>query len=87
VTQVQRGKPAPDVFLEAAARLGAPPESCAVIEDSRFGIQAARAAEMTAIGFCSTYPADQLREAGAQYVFESYADLVPLLDEVSRSAR
>jgi len=85
VTQVKRGKPAPDVFLEAATQLGVRSESCVAIEDSRFGIQAARAAGMTAIGFCSTYPADQLREAGAQYVFESYVDLVPLLDEVSQS--
>jgi len=86
VTQVPRGKPAPDVFLEAAAKLGVRPESCVVIEDSLFGIQAARAAEMTAVGFCSSYRADQLLGAGAQHVFESYAELIPLLDEVSSSA-
>jgi len=44
--EVRRGKPAPDVFLEAAARLGAEPEECAAIEDSANGIRAAHAAGM-----------------------------------------
>ena len=48
---VARGKPAPDLFLFAAERMGAPPERCAVIEDSVFGVQGARAAGMRAIGF------------------------------------
>jgi HAD superfamily hydrolase (TIGR01509 family) len=86
VTQVRRGKPAPDLFIEAARQLGVRPDSCVVIEDSIFGIQAARAAEMTAIGFCSSYTAEQLRSAGAHHVFGSYADLLPLLERVGRSA-
>jgi HAD superfamily hydrolase (TIGR01509 family) len=49
---VARGKPAPDLFLYAARRLGAPPARCLVIEDSPAGIEAACAAAMTAIGFC-----------------------------------
>jgi HAD superfamily hydrolase (TIGR01509 family) len=85
-TQVQRGKPAPDLFLEAAAQLGAQPESCIVIEDSVFGIQAARAARMTTIAFCSSHTSEQLRDAGAHHVFGSYADLLPLLDRVRRPA-
>jgi len=44
--EVERGKPAPDVFLEAARRLGVPPEACAAIEDSGNGIRAARTAGM-----------------------------------------
>lgn len=44
-----RGKPAPDVFLEAARRLGIPPEACVVIEDSQRGVQAARAAGMRCV--------------------------------------
>jgi HAD superfamily hydrolase (TIGR01509 family) len=44
--EVERGKPAPDVFLEAARRLGVPPNLCAAIEDSGNGILAARAARM-----------------------------------------
>lgn len=44
-----RGKPAPDVFLEAARRLGVAPEACVVIEDSERGVQAARAAGMRCV--------------------------------------
>lgn len=51
-TMVARGKPAPDIFLYAAERMGADPERCLVIEDSLAGIDAALAARMTAIGFC-----------------------------------
>jgi beta-phosphoglucomutase-like phosphatase (HAD superfamily) len=47
--EVARGKPAPDVFLEAARRLGVDPERAAAIEDSHNGILAARAAGMTVI--------------------------------------
>ncbi|MDV8149227.1 HAD family hydrolase [Arthrobacter sp. B10-11] len=45
-TEVARGKPAPDLFLHAAGSLGAEPANCAVVEDSVFGVQAARAAGM-----------------------------------------
>jgi beta-phosphoglucomutase-like phosphatase (HAD superfamily) len=44
-----RAKPAPDLFLTASTRLGVPPEACLVIEDSRTGIDAARAAGMAVI--------------------------------------
>ena len=47
--EVARGKPAPDVFLEAARRLGVPPEGCAAIEDSANGLRAAKAAGMRVI--------------------------------------
>jgi HAD superfamily hydrolase (TIGR01509 family) len=49
---VARGKPAPDLFLYAAARMGAAPRRCLVVEDSLAGVAAARAAGMTALGFC-----------------------------------
>jgi beta-phosphoglucomutase-like phosphatase (HAD superfamily) len=57
-----------------------------VVEDSLYGVQAARAAGMKAIAFCSSYSAEQLRDAGAHHVFEAYADLIPLLDRMSLSA-
>jgi HAD superfamily hydrolase (TIGR01509 family) len=44
--EVEHGKPAPDVYLEAARRTGAPPESCVVIEDSQYGVRGAKAARM-----------------------------------------
>jgi len=51
-TMVERGKPAPDLFLYAAEQLAAAPDRCLVIEDSPAGIDAALAAGMTAVGFC-----------------------------------
>ena len=45
-SEVANGKPAPDLFLYAAARMGADPADCVVVEDSRYGVEAARAAGM-----------------------------------------
>jgi HAD superfamily hydrolase (TIGR01509 family) len=53
-SEVARGKPEPDVFLEAARRLGIPSESCLVVEDSRYGVVAARRAGMR----CLALPAE-----------------------------
>jgi beta-phosphoglucomutase-like phosphatase (HAD superfamily) len=50
-SDVVRGKPAPDLFLRAAAQTGTAPSACIVVEDSTAGIAAARAAGMTPIGF------------------------------------
>jgi HAD superfamily hydrolase (TIGR01509 family) len=52
-TEVQNGKPAPDLFLHAAATLGYEPTQCVVIEDSRYGVQAARAAGMPVFAFAA----------------------------------
>jgi len=56
---VQRAKPHPDIFLETAERLGCLPEACVVIEDSRAGVQAAKGAGMTCVGFRSPHGQDQ----------------------------
>jgi HAD superfamily hydrolase (TIGR01509 family) len=50
-TDVKHGKPAPDLFLHAAATLGAAPSACVVVEDSRYGVLAARAAGMRCIAY------------------------------------
>ncbi|EKF18696.1 HAD family hydrolase [Nitratireductor pacificus] len=70
---VKHGKPAPDIFLFAAERLGSEPSSSVVIEDSPFGVQGAVAAGMTAIGFTGgshTYSghAEKLTQAGAHAI-------------------
>lgn len=57
---VARGKPSPDVYLLAAARLGLPPAECLVLEDAPAGVQAARAAGMPVVALTTTHPADQL---------------------------
>ena len=72
---VSRGKPDPEVFLLAAARLGVNPARCAVIEDAPAGIQAARAAGMTAIALTTSHPADAFPHA--HRVVDSLADLRP----------
>lgn len=66
---VKNGKPAPDVFLIAAERLGVEPSRCAVIEDAPAGITAARRAGMRAIGLATTHDADALHRAEADAVF------------------
>jgi HAD superfamily hydrolase (TIGR01509 family) len=79
-SQVARGKPAPDLFLFAARRLGAAPADCIVIEDSTTGVEAAIAAGMRVVGFCggSHCPGDhaqQLLAAGCSRVFPTTFDL------------
>ncbi|MFZ3558264.1 HAD family hydrolase [Streptomyces sp. BH055] len=60
---VGRGKPAPDLFLYAADRMGVPPEKCLVVEDSPLGVQAAVAAGMDVYGFTAMTPAERLGHA------------------------
>ena len=76
---VERGKPAPDLFLHAAAALGAAPERCAVIEDSPLGIEAANAAGMDSFGFAGRTPGKWLADASAG-VFSEMRDLPSLLE-------
>jgi HAD superfamily hydrolase (TIGR01509 family) len=83
VQEVQRGKPAPDLFLHAAARMSTPPERCVVVEDSPFGVTAAKAAGMRALGFAAMTPAAE-RLAAADAVFTTMADLPELVAESSK---
>lgn len=77
-TLVARGKPAPDLFLHAAASMGAPPEACLVVEDSVPGVQAARAAGMRVLGFTGgghwahDRTGADLVAAGAARVFDDF---------------
>lgn len=64
-TDVARGKPAPDLFLAAAAAEGVHPSECLVIEDSVVGVRAAVAAGMDCLGYAPHDTADALRAAGA----------------------
>jgi HAD superfamily hydrolase (TIGR01509 family) len=77
--EVARGKPAPDLFLYAASRMGVDPAACAVVEDSPYGIEAARAAGMRAFGFAGGLtPAARLEGPGT-VVFRDMRDLPRLL--------
>jgi HAD superfamily hydrolase (TIGR01509 family) len=60
---VTRGKPAPDIFLKAADRLGLPPGECVVFEDAPAGVEAARAAGMRVVGVLTTHDPHILQKA------------------------
>lgn len=78
-TDVPRAKPAPDVFLHAAAVMRADPARTAVVEDTVSGITAARAAGMTAYGYAGLTAAVDLTAAGAQSTFAHMRELRALL--------
>lgn len=77
VEEVQRGKPAPDLFLHAAAGMSTSPERCIVVEDSHFGVAGAKAAGMDAFGFAAATPSALLGAADA--VFITMSDLPGLV--------
>jgi len=79
-TQVAHGKPAPDVFLAAADRLAVAPDRCLVIEDSRNGLLAAKAAGMR----CAVVPCAHTRHQDfreADHYLTTLPDLLPLLHQ------
>lgn len=76
---VSRPKPAPDLFLHAARTMGAQPAECIVIEDSPTGVKAARAAGMRVLGYAAMTPAERLRDAGADTLFDHMKQLPALL--------
>jgi HAD superfamily hydrolase (TIGR01509 family) len=80
--EVPRGKPAPDVYVEAARRLGADPARCAAVEDSENGILAAKAAGMRTIAIPNPrYPPDEEALAAADAVLETLEELTPEIVE------
>jgi len=88
-TQVERGKPAPDLFLFAAERMQAAPARCVVIEDSIPGIKGARAAGMTVLGFhggshCRPGYGETLKNAGAFATFDDMRQLPDLIAQIGR---
>ena len=83
-SQVARGKPAPDLFLHAAASLGIEPEACVVVEDSIHGVAAARAAGMRVVAFAGgshIVPAvrERLATSGADALAGDAAELRAML--------
>jgi len=81
---VRKPKPAPDIFLEAAARLGINPQEAVVIEDSVAGVQAARAADMICVGYDRGEQGQALRNAGASDVISDFpGDMISYLQQVT----
>jgi HAD superfamily hydrolase (TIGR01509 family) len=77
--EVANGKPAPDLFLHAAARMGAEPGRCAVVEDSHYGVLAARAAGMRVFGYAGGLTPPERLEGQGTTVFHDMRDLPRLL--------
>jgi HAD superfamily hydrolase (TIGR01509 family) len=79
---VARGKPAPDLFLHAAERMGVDPARCVVVEDSGIGLAAARAAAMRAFAYAGGLWRAELLEGPDTIVFGDMRDLPRLLSEM-----
>lgn len=80
-SDVERGKPHPDIYLHAARSMGVDdPARCVVVEDSPIGVTGAVAAGMRVYGFAELMPAERLHAAGAHRVFTRMYDLPSLLD-------
>ncbi|RKT18609.1 HAD superfamily hydrolase (TIGR01509 family)/HAD superfamily hydrolase (TIGR01549 family) [Streptomyces sp. 1114.5] len=78
-TEVGRGKPAPDLFLHAARSMGVDPAACVVVEDSRPGVQAARAAGMRALGYAGGITPAEWLEGPGTVVFTDMRELPALI--------
>ncbi|MBA3311464.1 MAG: HAD-IA family hydrolase [Nocardioidaceae bacterium] len=82
VSEVDHGKPAPDLFLHAAATMGFHPSRCVVVEDSRYGVAAARAAGMGVIGYAGgVTPRSHLHDA--HEVIDAMGDLPDAVDRLA----
>ncbi len=77
--EVANGKPAPDLFLHAASRMGVGPGDCVVVEDSRYGVQAARAAGMDVLGYAGGLTPPAVLEGPRTVVFDDMRALPDLL--------
>ncbi|MEU3076539.1 HAD family hydrolase [Streptomyces laurentii] len=76
---VAHGKPAPDLFLHAARAMGVPPERCAVVEDSAYGVQAARAAGMRVFGYAGGLTRAERLAGPGTHLFTHMRELPALL--------
>jgi mannitol-1-/sugar-/sorbitol-6-phosphatase len=74
-TDVTQGKPHPEPFLKAAAKLGFPAAECFVVEDVPAGIRAGKAAGARVIAFRTTVEEAELRSAGADFILNNCADV------------
>jgi HAD superfamily hydrolase (TIGR01509 family) len=77
--EVANGKPAPDLFLHAAQQMGVDPTGCVVVEDSRYGVQAARAAGMDVLGYAGGLTAADVLAGPRTIVFDDMRSLPGLL--------
>ena len=80
-SDVEESKPNPEIFLKAAEYVGIAPEESMVLEDSRLGLQAAKAAKMTGILIPDLVAADEEMKSNAAYIMPSLKEVITLLEE------
>jgi HAD superfamily hydrolase (TIGR01509 family) len=78
-SEVTEGKPAPDLFLHAAQRMGVSPANCVVVEDSSYGVQAGRAANMDVLAYAGGLTRAPALEGPRTVVFDDMRELPELL--------
>lgn len=87
-SDVIRGKPDPEAYLKAAARLGWPAAECVVVEDVPAGVRAGKAAGARVVALTTTLPPEELRQAGATWVVKDCRSIsVSRLAEQNRGLR
>ncbi len=85
VEEVSKFKPDPEIFLKTASKLNCPPANCVVVEDSIFGVQAAKAAGMDCVAVLTgVYKREELETANPGLIVESLTDKQRILDFVLR---
>lgn len=80
---ITRGKPDPEPYLKAAARLGYLATNCVVVEDAPAGIRAGKSAGARVIGFPTTSGREHLKQAGADWIVRNCADISAAFDGTS----
>jgi HAD superfamily hydrolase (TIGR01509 family) len=85
-TEIEKGKPEPDLFLEAAKRLEVDPRHCLVIEDSIPGLKAGRTAGATPVALTTSHSREEL-EPHADHIFENHHQVLEWLKRVPQAAR
>ena len=81
-SEVQKKKPAPDIFVKALSEVGGDPFHCIVAEDAVSGILAAKAAGVVAVGVTTSFRADALYEAGADFTVDDLMSLEQIAESV-----
>lgn len=82
-SDVKNKKPAPDIFLRAAEKAGIMPADSLVIEDAVSGVQAAKAAGMICIAVTTSFTADKLYDAGADYIINDLNDAADIIHTIT----
>lgn len=85
-SDLEESKPNPEIFLKAAQLVGAMPSECLVLEDSRLGLQAAKAAHMKCALIPDLVQPDEEMKENATYILNSLKEVIPILEETLKEA-